>query len=106
MFHEPLDLEKKMLVLPMSSSSFLPLPCSIPYLPSDYGWSLCSHGAQVILGILLAYQLYCYLRLRLRGLRMDRFPACLCRSTANTVLSYFSLITDRLGALQIVEWLG
>ncbi|KAL5211272.1 hypothetical protein ABZP36_022119 [Zizania latifolia] len=58
-----------------------------------------------ILGILLAYLLYRYLRPRLRGLRLDhlpfRFPACLRRSrTANTMLPYFAPIADRLGALQ------
>nr|CAC39066.1 putative protein [Oryza sativa] len=58
-----------------------------------------------ILGILLVYLLYRYLRPRLRGLRVDRLtsrlPACLRRSrTANTMLPYFAPIADRLGALQ------
>ncbi|KAL5207392.1 hypothetical protein ABZP36_031827 [Zizania latifolia] len=69
-----------------------------------------------ILGILLAYLLYRYLRPRLRGLRLDRLPfrvpECLRRSrTANTMLPYFAPIADRLGALQpylgpIAERLG
>uniref|UniRef100_A0A0D9VJ27 Protein kinase domain-containing protein n=1 Tax=Leersia perrieri TaxID=77586 RepID=A0A0D9VJ27_9ORYZ len=60
-----------------------------------------------ILGILLAYLLYRYLRPRLRGVRLDRLtsrlPACLrrpSRSANNVLLPYFAPIADRLGALQ------
>uniref|UniRef100_A0ACD5Z3L4 Uncharacterized protein n=1 Tax=Avena sativa TaxID=4498 RepID=A0ACD5Z3L4_AVESA len=71
-----------------------------------------------ILGVLLAYLLYRYLRPRLRGLRLDRLPfrlpACLRRgdgTSRGTLLPYFAPIADRLGALQpylgpIAERLG
>ncbi|XP_062222562.1 putative kinase-like protein TMKL1 [Phragmites australis] len=59
-----------------------------------------------IVGILVAYLLYRYLRPRLRGLRLldrlpFRMPACLRRRTSgsSTVLPYFAPIADRLGAL-------
>ncbi|KAL6911690.1 hypothetical protein ACP4OV_000495 [Aristida adscensionis] len=58
-----------------------------------------------IVGILLAFLIYRYLRPRLRGLRLlDRLPflrvpACLRRRAPSNVLPYFAPIADRLGAL-------
>ncbi|KAL6633853.1 hypothetical protein ACP70R_026524 [Stipagrostis hirtigluma subsp. patula] len=70
--------------------------------PARKGWS--NTILLPIVGILVAFLLYRYLRPRLRGLRLldrlpFRVPACLRRRAPSNVLPYFVPIADRLGAL-------